>query len=57
MRNFCFPVFSTVRAYLKIKINENYSAYRTFHAEFRTVGMFKISLTVQMLLMKAFNFF
>ena len=57
MRNFRFPVFLTVRAYLKTYLNENYSAYRTFYAEFRTVGIFKISLTVQKSIMKAFNFF
>ena len=57
MRNFRFQVFLTVFAYLKTYLNENYSAYGTFHAEFRTVEIFKISLTIQKLLMKAFHFF
>ena len=37
--------------------NLSYSAYRTFYAEFRTIGIFEISPTIQKLLMKAFNFF
>ena len=34
MRNFCFPVFFTVRAYLKTYFYENYSVYRTALFEF-----------------------
>ena len=54
---FSFSGFLTVCAYLKTYLSENYSAYRNFYAEFRTVGIFKIYLTVQKLLMKAFHFF
>ena len=46
---FSFPVFLTVRAYLKSYFNLNYSAYRTFYAESRSVGIFEISFTVQKL--------
>ena len=47
MRNFHFLVFLTVRTYLKFYFHENYSAYRTFNADFRPVGIFKLSLTVK----------
>ena len=57
MRNFRFPVFLTVHAYLKTYIYEHYSTYRTLYAEFRSVEILKISRTVQKLLMKVFNFF
>ena len=46
---FSFPVFLTVRAYLKSYFYQNYSAYRTFYAESRSVGIFEISFTVQKL--------
>ena len=49
--------FLTVRAYLKIYFYENYSVLNTFYAEFRSVGISKISLQVQKIWMKAFNFF
>ena len=48
-KNFSFPVFLTVRAYLKSYFYQNYSAYRTFYAESRSVGIFEISFTVQKL--------
>ena len=48
-KNFSFPVFLTVRAYLKSYFYQNYSAYRTFYAESTSVGIFEISFTVQKL--------
>ena len=36
---------------------ENYSAYRTCNAHFRSIEIYKLSLTVKEIGMKAFSFF
>ena len=46
-----------MRAYLKTYFYENYSVYSNFYAEFRSVGIFEISFTVQRISVKAFTFF
>ena len=41
---FSFYGFLTVHTYLKIYSHENYSDHRTFNADFRSVGVSKLSL-------------
>ena len=44
-------------AYLITFYYKNYSVYSTFYAEFRSVKIFKLSLTVYKISLKAFIFF
>ena len=46
-RNFLFLVFLTVHAYLKIYFYEYCTVKSTFYTEFRSVGIFERSFTIQ----------